>query len=150
MNLDSGKVLKINGTQVLSATNYTGEAATVAANSVTPSMLQEGPPRAGFRSQLNAQTGTTYTLALTDLAKLVTMDNSSTMTLTVPANSSVSFQVGDRIDILRKGSGELTINPGGGVSINGTPGLKLRAQWSAATLVKLDTDTWVALGDLKA
>jgi hypothetical protein len=150
LNLVSGKVLKINGTQVLSATNYTGEAATVAANSVTASVLQEGPPRAGFRSQLNAQTGTSYTLALSDLAKLVTMDNGSTMTLTVPANSSVSFQIGDRIDILRKGAGELTITPGGGVSVNGTPGLKLRAQWSAATLVKLDTDTWVALGDLKA
>jgi hypothetical protein len=78
------------------------------------------------------------------------MDNGSTMTLTVPANANVSFQVGDRIDILRKGAGELTLNPGDGVSINGTPGLKLRAQWSAATLVKLDTDTWVALGDLKA
>jgi hypothetical protein len=150
LNLVSGKVLKINGTQVLSATNYTGEAATVAANSVTTSVLQEGPPRAGFRSQLNAQTGTSYTLELNDLAKLVTMDNGSTMTLTVPANSSISFQIGDRIDILRKGAGELTITPGGGVSVNGTPGLKLRAQWSAATLVKLDTDTWVALGDLKA
>jgi hypothetical protein len=150
LNLVSGKVLKINGTQVLSATNYTGEAATVAANSVTASVLQEGPPRAGFRSQLNAQTGTSYTLELTDLAKLVTMDNGSAMTLTVPANSSVSFQIGDRIDILRKGAGELTITFGGGVSVNGTPGLKLRAQWSAATLVKLDTDTWVALGDLKA
>jgi len=150
LNLVSGKVLKINGTQVLSATNYTGEAATVAANSVTASVLQEGPPRAGFRSQLNAQTGTSYTLELTDLAKLVTMDNGSAMTLTVPANSSVSFQIGDRIDILRKGAGELTITLGGGVSVNGTPGLKLRAQWSAATLVKLDTDTWVALGDLKA
>jgi hypothetical protein len=150
LNLVSGKVLKINGTQVLSATNYSGEAATVAANSVTASVLQEGPPRAGFRSQLNAQTGTSYTLQLSDLAKLVTMDNGSTMTLTVPANSSVSFQVGDRIDILRKGAGEITITPGGGVSVNGTPGLKLRAQWSAATLVKLDTDTWVALGDLKA
>jgi len=150
LNLVSGKVLKINGTQVLSATNYIGEAATVAANSVTASVLQEGPPRAGFRSQLNAQTGTSYTLVLSDLAKLVTMDNGSTMTLTVPANANVSFQVGDRIDILRKGAGELTLNPGGGVSINGAPGLKLRAQWSAATLVKLDTDTWVALGDLKA
>jgi len=150
LNLVSGKVLKINGTQVLSATNYTGEAATVAANSVTASVLQEGPPRAGFRSQLNAQTGTSYTLVLSDLAKLVTMDNGSAMTLTVPANANVSFQVGDRIDILRKGAGELTLAPGGGVSINGTPGLKLRAQWSAATLVKLDTDTWVALGDLKA
>jgi cytoskeletal protein CcmA (bactofilin family) len=150
LNLVSGKVLKIDGTQVLSATNYTGQAATVAANSVTASVLQEGPPRAGFRSQLNAQTGTSYTLVLSDLAKLVTMDNGSTMTLTVPANANVSFQVGDRIDILRKGAGELTLNPGDGVSINGTPGLKLRAQWSAATLVKLDTDTWVALGDLKA
>ena len=56
---------------------------------------------------------------------------------------------GDRIDILRKGSGELTIDYAVGVVINGTPGLKLRAQWSSATLVKLDTDTWVALGDLK-
>ena len=149
LNLVSGKVLKINGTEVLSATNYTGQAATVAANSVTATTLQEGVPRAGFRSQLNAQTGTSYTLQLTDLAKLVTMDNGSTMTLTVPANSSVSFQIGDRIDILRKGSGELTIGYAGGVVINGTPGLKLRAQWSSATLVKLDTDTWVALGDLK-
>ena len=149
LNLVSGKVLKINGTEVLSATNYTGQAATVAANSVTATTLQEGVPRAGFRSQLNAQTGTSYTLQLTDLAKLVTMDNGSTMTLTVPLNSSVSFQIGDRIDILRKGSGELTIGYAGGVVINGTPGLKLRAQWSSATLVKLDTDTWVALGDLK-
>ena len=149
LNLVSGKVLKINGTEVLSATNYTGQAATVAANSVTATTLQEGVPRAGFRSQLNAQTGTSYTLQLTDLAKLVTMDNGSTMTLTVPLNSSVSFQIGDRIDILRKGSGELTIDYAVGVVINGTPGLKLRAQWSSATLVKLDTDTWVALGDLK-
>lgn len=149
LNLVSGKVLKINGTEVLSATNYTGQAATVAANSVTQTTLQEGVPRAGFRSQLNAQTVTGYTLQLTDLAKLITMDNSSAMTLTVPANSSVSFQIGDRIDILRKGSGELTITNAVGVVINGTPGLKLRAQWSSATLVKLDTDTWVALGDLK-
>ena len=149
LNLFSGKVLKINGTEVLSATNYTGQAATVAANSVTATTLQEGIPRAGFRSQLNAQTGTSYTLQLTDLAKLVTMDRSSAMTLTVPLNSSVSFQIGDRIDILRKGSGELTIDYAVGVVINGTPGLKLRAQWSSATLVKLDTDTWVALGDLK-
>jgi hypothetical protein len=149
LNLVSGKVLKINGTEVLSATNYTGQAATVAANSVTATTLQEGVPRAGFRSQLNAQTGTSYTLQLTDLAKLVTMDNGSAMTLTVPLNSSVSFQIGDRIDILRKGSGELTIDYAVGVVINGTPGLKLRAQWSSATLVKLDTDIWVALGDLK-
>ena len=36
------------------------------------------------------------------------------------------------------------------VTVNGTPGLKLRAQWSAATLVKRDTNTWVLIGDTSA
>ena len=37
-----------------------------------------------------------------------------------------------------------------GVTINATPGLKLRAQWSSATLIKRATDTWVLVGDLSA
>ena len=48
------------------------------------------------------------------------------------------------------GTGQTTINPTGGVTVNGTPGLKLRAQWSSCTLVKRATDTWVAMGDLSA
>jgi hypothetical protein len=43
-----------------------------------------------------------------------------------------------------------TITATGGVTINATPGLKLRAQWSSVTLIKRATDTWVALGDLQA
>ena len=39
---------------------------------------------------------------------------------------------------------------GSGITILGTPGLKLRAQWSGATLVKLAANTWVVMGDLKA
>ena len=78
------------------------------------------------------------------------MDNGSAMTLTVPENASVAFAVGDRIDILRKGTGTLTIAGTGSASVNATPGLKLRAQWSSATLVKLATNTWVLIGDLAA
>ena len=43
-----------------------------------------------------------------------------------------------------------TVKPAGGVTINATPGLKLRAQWSYATLIKRATDTWVLVGDLSA
>lgn len=99
---------------------------------------------------LNAQTGTSYTLALADLGKLVTLSNSGAIALYVPPNSSVAFAIGSKIDIVGIGAGAVTITPGSGVTVNGTPGLKLRAQYSAATLIKIGTNTWLAIGDLAA
>jgi hypothetical protein len=61
----------------------------------------------------------------------------------------VAFPIGTTITVLQVGSGQTTI-AGAGVTINGTPGLKLRAQWSSATLIKRATNTWVAIGDLSA
>ena len=119
-------------------------------NSVDYTDLKDGVAKSSFRSTLNAQTGTTYTLALADLAKLVTLSNAGAITLTVPLESSVAFAIGDRIDLLQKGAGQVTIVGAGGVTVNATPGLKLRAQWSSATLIKLDTNSWVLLGDLQA
>jgi hypothetical protein len=70
--------------------------------------------------------------------------------LTVPTNASVSgIAVGSQINLLQTGAGQVTVG-GAGVTINGTPGLKLRAQWSSATLIKRATDTWVIVGDLSA
>jgi len=97
----------------------------------------------------SAQTAS-YTLVLTDQSDLVEISNASANTLTVPLNSSVAFPVGTTITVLQTGAGQTTITPTGGVTINGTPGLKLRAQWSSATLIKRATDTWVAIGDLSA
>ena len=159
----SGKSIKLNGatsgtitlssasiagTNTITLPATTGTIVTTGdTGTVTETMLATGPARSSFRSEINAQTGTSYTLVIGDLAKLVTMDNAGAMTLTVPTNASVAFAIGDKIDILRKGAGTLTI---AGTGINGTPGLKLRAQWSSATLVKLATDTWVLIGDLAA
>ena len=97
----------------------------------------------------NAQVAS-YTLVLADKNKIVEIANASANTLTVPLNSSVAFPVGSQITFIQTGAGQTTITPAGGVTINGTPGLKLRAQWSSATLIKRATDTWVALGDLSA
>ena len=115
-------------------------------NSITTTDLVSGAARGGFNSTLNAQTAS-YTLQATDLAKLVTIDSASSTTVTVPDILSV----GDRIDVLRKHlTGEVTFIGGGSATVVGTPGLKLRTQWSGATLVKLAANTWVVMGDLKA
>jgi hypothetical protein len=150
LNLASGKVIKIAGTQVLSATNYTGEAATVAANSVTATILQEGVPRAGFRSQIATVNTSPYVLQLSDLAKLIKVDSSTGTTLTVPTEANVAFTTGDRIDVTRYGTGTVTFASQAGVSLRSTPGLNLRAQYSTATLTKIGTNEWLITGDLAA
>ena len=101
------------------------------------------------QSALNAQTGASYTLALTDASKLVTMSNGSSNTLTIPPNSSVAFPVGTKVDIAQLGAGQTTVAAGAGVTVNATPSLLLRAQYSAATCIKTATDTWLLVGDLE-
>lgn len=98
----------------------------------------------------NAQTGTTYTLVAADDGKIVEILNASPITLTVPLNSSVPYTVGTQIVVLQTGAGQITVAGAGGVTVNATPGLKLRAQYSSATLIKRGTDTWVLVGDLSA
>jgi len=90
-----------------------------------------------------------YTLVLSDKDKLIEMNSSSGNTLTVPLNSSQAFPVGSQINILQTGTGQTTIDPvDSGVTINATPGLKLRARWSSATLIKRAENVWVLVGDL--
>ena len=97
----------------------------------------------------NAQTAS-YTLVLADKGKLVEMLVGSANNLTVPLNSSVAFPIGTQINILQTGTGQTTVVATGGVTINATPGLKLRAQWSYATLIKRAENTWVLVGDISA
>ncbi len=96
---------------------------------------------------LNAQTGTTYTLVLTDNGRLVTLSNAAAITVTVPLNSSVAFATGAIINLQQIGAGQVTVAGASGVTVNGT-GTALRAQWSAASLVKTATDTWTVIGDI--
>jgi hypothetical protein len=88
-------------------------------------------------------------LVLADAGKIVEMNVGSANNLTVPPNSSVAFPVGTQLLVLQTGAGQTTLVAGAGVTINSKDSdLKLSAQWSAASLVKRATDTWVALGDL--
>jgi hypothetical protein len=92
-----------------------------------------------------------YTLsALTERDDLIEMSSASAVTLTIPTDSTLNFPIGTSLDILQTSTGQVTIAGAGGVTINATPGLKLRTQWSSATLFKRAANTWVVFGDLTA
>ena len=86
-----------------------------------------------------------YTILPIDSGRLIEMSAGGTVTIT----DSSSFPVGYSVDILQTGSSQVTI-AGNGFTPNATPGLKLRTQWSSATLVKRGLNSWVVLGDLSA
>ena len=99
--------------------------------------------------QLNAKTAS-YTLALTDVAKVITMTVGSANNLTVPPNSSVAFPIGTQVLVYQGGAGLTTIVAGAGVTVRTQTGLKMGGQYAVAGLLKLATDEWVAFGNLTA
>jgi hypothetical protein len=106
------------------------------------------PSRTAITSVTDTYNLSTGGLSLRD--GLVECNKATGFTVTIPANSTTAFPVGTSIDILQVGAGQVTIAGAAGVTVNATPGLKLRAQWSSATLFKRATDTWVVMGDLSA
>lgn len=93
---------------------------------------------------INAQTGTTYTLVAGDLNKLVTLSNASAITLTIPSGV---FTTGQQVNLQQLGAGQVTVTGNGTSTFTGT-GTKLRAQYSAATLVCTGTNTFTLIGDI--
>jgi hypothetical protein len=97
---------------------------------------------------VNAQSGTTYTLALADIGSIVTMSNASANTLTIPPNSGVALPVGTTVTIIQGGAGQTTIAPGAGVTLTSAASLTARAQWSMLTAVQISANNWVLAGDM--
>lgn len=102
----------------------------------------------------DAQTGTTYTTVLNDNGQVVTMNNASANTLSIPTNASVAYPIGTQINVLQIGAGQTTIQAvtSGTTTILSTGGTaaapKIRARYGMATAIKSATDTWYVVGDI--
>lgn len=109
---------------------------------------------AGSKLTLNAQTAT-YTAVLADAdQKLVTMSVGSANDFEIPTNANVAFPIGSVINVIQIGAGQTTIKAvtSGTTTISSTGATstapKLRAQYSAASCIKVATDTWYVIGDI--
>lgn len=109
-------------------------------------VLQQGPQgdTGTFSADINAQTGTTYTLLDTDKGKLVTLDNASAITLTVPSGLASDFFC----NILQKGAGQVTITASGTTINNADSATKTEKQWALASIIHLGSDVFVTDGRL--
>jgi len=140
---------------VLTANSATESGLEWAAPSVTPTnsvtLTNKTLSSPVINTGFNQQTGTSYTIGLSDNGKILEVSNSSAINVLIPTNST-AFPIGAQITVLQTGTGQITFAAvtSGTTTLNGTPGLKLRAQWSSAVLVKRDTEQWVVLGDLVA
>ena len=102
-----------------------------------------------LKLEFDAETGTTYTLVAGNLNQLVTLNNASPISLTVPPSV---FSAGDVINIAQIGAGQVTLAQGAGVTINSTGATatapKLRARYSAASIICTASNTFLVVGDI--
>jgi hypothetical protein len=101
---------------------------------------------------INSQTGTTYTVALTDNKKTVDQANAAAITTTYPPNASVALPVDAVIAHVQSGAGQITFAAGAGVNFRLPPDTvaKTRGQWSTVTMWQRAVNEWVLSGDLEA
>lgn len=92
-----------------------------------------------------------YTILKSDSGKTISIDSSSDVVITIPANSTTPFIVGQKIEFVRLGTGNVSISGALGVNIYSKfNNKKIAAQYSGAVITKIDTNTWLLIGDLTA
>jgi hypothetical protein len=104
---------------------------------------------------INSRTAT-YTVVLADNKNtLVTMNVATANDFLIPTNANVAFPIGSVINVVQTGVGKTTIEAvtPGTTTISSTGATstapELREQFSAASCVKVATDSWIILGDIE-
>lgn len=167
-DIASGQTYKVDGADVLSGTTLgsgvTGSSLTsvgslTSLTAATPNF--NGPTtitgsisatgNAVWHTTFTEHTTTNYLILSSDDGKVILTNSSSANILYVPHNSYTALPVGTQVTIVQKGSGQTTVaglDPAVTLRYNTT--LKLRSQYSVATVLKIATDEWLVFGDLAA
>jgi hypothetical protein len=102
----------------------------------------------GYRissSAINTQTGTTYSVLSTDNGEILTFNNGSAVTVTIPTGLPVGFNC----TAIQLGAGQVGFIAAAGVTLNSYGGLlKLAGQHGAATIISYSSNIYNIAGTL--
>jgi len=89
-----------------------------------------------------------FTIALTDVGKLIDVNSATSINATIPNDSDVNFNIGARIDIFQYNSGQVIITAAPGVTIRSNSNkFKTAGLNSVLTIRKRGTNDWIVYGD---
>ncbi len=101
------------------------------------------PANAQFYSPINAQTGTNYTLAATDAGKIITLNNASAVTVTLPQQSTITTVAGFWCHLRNIGAGTVTVVKEGAETLNGNTTMITNAEM---IVERITTTAWTTFG----
>lgn len=153
-SITAGTNISVNGKEVSLVADPTLTDATVTNLDATNITFADGTvqTKAGVPSLTTFSEKTaSYTLDTIDHQdNVVEMNSTGGMTFTIPTDANLSWPIGASMDVIQTNTGQITITGDSGVTVNATPGLTTREQWSSATLMKRAANTWIVYGDLQA
>jgi len=103
---------------------------------------------------VNAQTGLTYTAVKADgLNAIVTMDNATANTFSIPTDATYNFPVGTTLLVYQKGAGVTTINAVTSgtttvVSAGAVLAAPVLARYKSAACIKIAANSWIVVGGI--
>lgn len=91
-----------------------------------------------------------YTFQLSDSGKLILANGGNENVLYIPDSSTVNFPIGTQINIFQSTSPTVVVYVSDPQStiLYPSSGTNLRAQYSAATIIKIESNSWIIVGDL--
>jgi hypothetical protein len=102
-----------------------------------------GSSLAGFSANMNVQTGTLYELTTSDNGKIITLNNSGAITLTVP-----SLYAGFNCMIIQLGTGQVSLSGSGTTITNRSGFTKTGGTNAIVTLIAINATTFISGGDM--
>lgn len=124
------------GSGITLTTNAGTDTLTIAATTSGPSY-----------SAVRTQSGTSYTLAATDAGAYILTSGTTTVTITVPPQSSVTWAADTEIYFEQNNTGQIAILAGSGVTVNSSETLKTAGRYSVIALKRVASDTWTLTGE---
>jgi hypothetical protein len=126
----------VAGTNITLTTDATTDTITIAASGGGTSY-----------STVRTQSGTTYTLALTDAGDYIQTTSTTAVTITVPPQSSVTWAADTEIYFEQNNTGQIAILAGTGVTVNTSETLKSFARYSVLALKRVAENVWTLTGE---